>query len=630
MNSLKIYRGTEGTLTTLNQAELGFTIDSHKLFIGDGTTNHLIALSEDFVPYTGANKDVDLGANNFTVNTNSLFVNKENGRVGIGTTSPKNKLDVEGGQVIGETYSGTNIAPTNGLLVEGNVGINTITPTEKLEVNGNILATGTVTSTNFTMDGMSLALCQGLTWDSNTDTYTRLGSLKGIPVSQSAGDDYLPIQSDMKRCLLQDNGTVNYYIDEVNPIMKDGETVTITGTTTSTTAYKLVDSGADFVTDGVAAGEFIYNETDDTYSIITAVDDLHTLSLERDIMASGETYDVGTANYGGADGQVMVEIPKFYYYHTLDGTINSWYISLYKLPKFKLHPAFWKDGQEVDYRYYSAFEGSMFDASTGEMTTKGSIVTNMYVAGDKMCSVAGQWAKTNETRAENRTMAAERGTGWRQLDYYLNSAVQLLYLVEYADFNSQTMIGAGRTALSGGEWMADSYIGMTGLSIADGNGINSVSNGTTLGYLTDYMTYRGIENFYGNVYKMVDGIAWDGRWTGSVAAQPVYVTNNSDYFADETSDNMLHLCDASYIGSDAGYISNIENAVGFIPSAVGAGSTTKLCDYYYQYSKVDNNYWRVFLFGGYASYGGKAGVFSVYVNNAWSTSYVIYAARLTY
>ncbi len=56
--------------------------------------------------------------------------------IGIGTTSPANKLDVEGGLAVGSTYSGASTAPTNGAIVEGNVGIGTSSPTNKLEVNG--------------------------------------------------------------------------------------------------------------------------------------------------------------------------------------------------------------------------------------------------------------------------------------------------------------------------------------------------------------------------------------------------------------------------------------------------------------------------------------------------------------
>jgi len=65
----------------------------------------------------------------------TILTTRDDGNVGIGTTTPRNKLDVEGGAVIGATYSGTNTAPTNGLLVEGNVGIGTASPQGALNVD---------------------------------------------------------------------------------------------------------------------------------------------------------------------------------------------------------------------------------------------------------------------------------------------------------------------------------------------------------------------------------------------------------------------------------------------------------------------------------------------------------------
>ncbi len=60
--------------------------------------------------------------------------------VGIGTASfiPVNLLDVKGNAVIGNAYSGVNVAPANGLLVEGNTGIGTVAPVKKLDVRGDI------------------------------------------------------------------------------------------------------------------------------------------------------------------------------------------------------------------------------------------------------------------------------------------------------------------------------------------------------------------------------------------------------------------------------------------------------------------------------------------------------------
>ena len=76
-----------------------------------------------------------LDVNGNTNITGSTYISD---RAGIGTNSPVNKLDVEGSAVIGSSYSGTNAAPANGLLVEGNIGIGVTDPANKLSIAGGI------------------------------------------------------------------------------------------------------------------------------------------------------------------------------------------------------------------------------------------------------------------------------------------------------------------------------------------------------------------------------------------------------------------------------------------------------------------------------------------------------------
>ncbi len=70
------------------------------------------------------------------------------------------------------------------------------------------------------------------------------------------------------------------------------DTAISSGTTTSTTANKLVDTSANFSTDGVKAGDIVFNTTDLTTARITAIDAATQLSLSADIFASGETYEI--------------------------------------------------------------------------------------------------------------------------------------------------------------------------------------------------------------------------------------------------------------------------------------------------------------------------------------------------
>jgi len=70
-----------------------------------------------------------------------------------------------------------------------------------------------------------------------------------------------------------------------------------TGTTTSTTANKLVDSGKDFNALGVKKGMIVYNTTDGTKATVTAIDSATTLSMSEDLFPTGKAYEIGTDGF---------------------------------------------------------------------------------------------------------------------------------------------------------------------------------------------------------------------------------------------------------------------------------------------------------------------------------------------
>ena len=67
------------------------------------------------------------------------------------------------------------------------------------------------------------------------------------------------------------------------------------GTTTSDTSYKLVQTGQNF-TSTVTVGDVVKNTTDSTFSTVTAVDSDTQLSLREDIMDNSENFVIFTRN----------------------------------------------------------------------------------------------------------------------------------------------------------------------------------------------------------------------------------------------------------------------------------------------------------------------------------------------
>jgi hypothetical protein len=395
-----------------------------------------------------------------------------------------------------------------------------------------------------------------LSWDSVNDVYV---TTESGPISTHL---------NMKRCLLLDNGTVNYYLDPTDSTLK----------------------------------------------------------------ATG-----GAADLTGADGQVMVEIPKFYTKREVSGNVTTWSISDKPVEGFVVHPAFIKDGVEVDKRYYSAYDACVFKASDStiiETNNTDAQNTRVNTGTDKLISISGKYPMAGLTRNEFRLLADNRGSGWRQADWALFSTIQMLYLTEYGTFDSQTAIGLGNTRhttwTAGGTFATNNRTCVSGLSNALGNGTGGSATGTiNTSNNGDYMSYRGIENFFGNVWNWTDGVIVNPDGTASAGQGAWWFTNTRADFSDSVRTNMTNLMStaptafgaAPYVNS----IAAIDNF--FIATGNTTGSaTTFVTDAYYGSTTAD----RVVYGGGSATDGGLAGAFAVFSINAAAYRSRAVGARLAW
>lgn len=372
--------------------------------------------------------------------------------------------------------------------------------------------------------------------------------------------------------------------------------------------------------------------------------------------------DGGTINayYGdegytedGSNGQVMVYQPKFYYlvcpleydrqetgygYHLRKA---NYYVSETQRAGFKLHPAFYdKNGNEVDYILMSAYEGCIYDTSANAYLKNDEQV--MDASKDKFSSIAGarpaSGVSQNLTRPNIEQMAKNRGEGWHSFGIKTASMEQLLMIVEMGMMNLQTAIGQGVVNLpwTTGSDTTSSYAGATGSTASLGNGTGRATKTTTYegGKATDYtvdgktsICYRGVENFWGNIWKFAYGINFYCE-----VGKPFlgYVCKDFNYAESKRTDNYENIGFA--LPSENGYVSAMGYSTNydwlFLPSEVKGNSSLPVGDYYYQ-----NNTWdgyRIALLGGDWSNGSRAGGFSWGLNDGVGTRYRHIGGRLVY
>lgn len=372
--------------------------------------------------------------------------------------------------------------------------------------------------------------------------------------------------------------------------------------------------------------------------------------------------DGGTINayYGdegytedGSNGQVMVYQPKFYYlvcpleydrqetgygYHLRKA---NYYVSERQRAGFKLHPAFYdKNGNEVDYILMSAYEGCIYDTSANAYMLNDEQV--MDASKDKFSSIAGARPATgvsqNMTRPNIEQMAKNRGEGWHSFGIKTASMEQLLMIVEMGMMNLQTAIGQGVVNIpwTTGSDTTSSYAGATGSTASLGNGTGRATETTTYegGVATKNtadgktsICYRGVENFWGNIWKFAYGINFYCE-----VGKPFlgYVCKDFNYAESKRTDNYENIGFA--LPSENGYVSAMGYSTNydwlFLPSEVKGNSSLPVGDYYYQ-----NNTWdgyRIARLGGYWYNGSYAGGFYWYLNAGVGNRYRDIGGRLVY
>jgi len=389
------------------------------------------------------------------------------------------------------------------------------------------------------------------------------------------------------------------------------------------------------------------------------------------IIDSYSPEDVGESD---TDVDVMVYQPKFYYkvvplklekqssglgYHIRKA---NYYISSTPHAGFKPHPLFFdKNGNEIDYVLFSAYEASyMWRRQVSTNGTDSRYVDSIFHDGVNTDTtietsavlkslpgvkpISGQYKAMNKGNLEN--CALRKSSNWHLDTIKSVSANQLLIAIEYGTFNTQAAIGHGVvsnanndsnncSSLTGSTSAAtfNTDSGMASETIYDVAGSETPFN--TNGKLA--ISYRGMENPWGNIWKHTNGINLFGD--GTERGCQIYIAE--DFNFNESVKGEVTISGINYRYCNTGF--TMSNATGYV-SAFGYGN--EKFDWLFIPSEVLGNSsvpvgdncqvlpnatdYRIVLFGGNWSGGANAGDYCVFCNNAARTGNGFIGGRLLF
>jgi hypothetical protein len=370
-------------------------------------------------------------------------------------------------------------------------------------------------------------------------------------------------------------------------------------------------------------------------------------------------------------GNVFVRIPKFYIEKTDNGTTSAtWRISRTSFSASCYVPkCFGSDGWAYIGKYNASKSGA-----------------------NKLESLPNKYPLVSDTIVNFRTFAQANGAGYQQLDIHATDLMQVLFLVEFATLDSQSiMAGLSVGAYAAGHTATATENAVNRVVVANATAAlfvvgQTVSCGTSLGG-NEVFTYRTVTsitvvdasnkaiNFDGATVNIATGniiysMGWKSGFSSGIAAKSGCLTHltNGLYPAmyrgiENPWGNIWQFVDGINIAGDyqtwvcptpASYASNLfaapyeilsyanGNTDGYIktlgydathpyaqlPTVIAGGADA--IHYYsdYYYRAATGN--RIALLGGRWNNGSYAGLFDWHLSYASSSMYINLGGRLLY
>lgn len=285
-------------------------------------------------------------------------------------------------------------------------------------------------------------------------------------------------------------------------------------------------------------------------------------------------------------GGTMVKIPKFWYKLTQSGNGIKIQIADKATAGFSVSPAH-------------------MDRGDGKGERDVVYIGRYHCGASNYKSVTGQKPKVNITRSTARSSIHALGSNIWQMDFAMRFTLWLLYIVEFADWNTQKTIGGGCSETTSNSSAVFNMGKTDGMTYHTG----TVSNAHTA---YGVCQYRNIEGLWDNCYDWMDGCYYNSNGMS--------IIKNPNSFSDSSG------------GSSAGKPSNgypskftvktVDGMQMFYPTEANGSDTTYSCDSW----SFGTSGPCLFVGGNYGQVAGHGLFYVGYAGTSYS--YVNIGARL--